>query len=862
MTTTFLTTSPIPSAAASASAPASASFKENGQSTCNPIETATDESKPRTFTSQVNFKPQQLYVSTPLSPPSKAIHKPSPMTTSTVEATPRPSPFSKRVSFNNLNPEDDSNVLSNQPIYNQAGSNPSSPSSYSQFKRNNSGSSAQNVSSLLSGVPQVKKPDIVLSSVFMTNANPNHSTSIARKRRLKLPSPPEKSILKNRVSRQQLDYNERFQGKIAEGTINYHEDDIDIHVNDNDNDDNDNNDNNNNDAEGEDNDDDDDNNEEAIDASAEAGSPISGPIAAKPRRKSYAEMTDEELMALDPQFSNFKSRATTFDSFKFDNQKMFYREERRSSATQVAAALKSQQKQQSQQQQQHPYPTSNENNYRSIALTVRHNRYDQVDFNRTIVTTISGRKHTWHSLDWLLQINNVDGSEQQSSSFLVDGDHLVVTSLISKDYIKEYNCKRRKLALEVYLQQKCTNLLDYLKEYLVKLDLKVKMTVEFVIDGDINDYYSFSENGVKFMMHHVYKQYQPNLCVLGNKSSNLNFKYPIKIKKSAHDEYMIKISSYIVKYSPVPVVLVGGSQHHQDLFSAKRRRKSDVDTPNLPKITFSDVEQVTSPISPKDSSFLIKPTITNSSATSNNSNSSNSNSSLDSSVESFSPRELLTNNNNINSKNNEEGEEGRDPELRQFDSRPQHDIEPEEQSELDKIKSLPFDSPLKLQKWISFISDQSYQGSVNYIQAVNSKDDSLKIDDKIHQIYKSQSGCAGAGSGGSGGNSRGGSFSGGTSGILSNTSRDGSVSSSTDGNIYKVKSLISIKDDEEVKKKQELRRKRNSNGASIGSNIRGNSSKSSLSSCDGSKGSSTKDKKTEKKPEKKTSFWKKLGFKK
>ena len=58
------------------------------------------------------------------------------------------------------------------------------------------------------------------------------------------------------------------------------------------------------------------------------------------------------------------------------------------------------------------------------------------------------------------------------------------------------------------------------------------------------------------MIDHLFKQYQPNLIIIGNKSSNLNFKYPVKMNK-LNNLYLIKLSSYIVKYSTIPVILVG-----------------------------------------------------------------------------------------------------------------------------------------------------------------------------------------------------------------------------------------------------------------------------------------------------------------
>ena len=818
--------------------------------------------------------------------------------------------FTRRVSFNNLNPEDDSNVSPNQPIYNQIDSPNSNYTTTSQPQTS--------INSLLSNthnnqLQYSKKPEFLFNSQaspFQTQQQHQHHC----KKRLKLPKPPEKSILKNKVSQQQIDHNARYFGNIEGATINYHNDDnVDEDADDEQ-------------AvadedekekekeqeteteEQEEHDNDYDNNNLLPSLHLHSNShgnshanSLLPPGGNKPRRKSYAEMTDEELMALDPQFLTTRPRTANFDAFKFDSQKTYYRSERRSSSSstsQVAAALSNKQHQLAQ-----CYPTSNENNYKSIALTTQHREFDHTEYGRTIITVISGRKHTWHSTDWLLgiteEVNEITPQLPTADIFLVDGDYLVVTCLISRKFVKGYNSRWRKKTMDEYLKEKCLNLIEYYQIYLARLNLRVKLTVEFVIDDDLNPN-STSTNttsssntaagsGYKFMLHHIYKQYQPNIIVVGNKSSNLNFKYPLKLKKSVHDEYMIKLSSYIVKYSTVPVILVGGASSNFTGFNENLFTMQKLPTPpsQVPKITFNDDKNISPNQSFANPPAFETPTTTlgaRASKTDGNNNGpcrdrdhdrglgsdnindiddthSMSSSSIES-VESFTPKEYTDVNNDTKIMNNTNI------------STNNGDADVDELSSTIKfqIDSIPFNSPAKYLEWVSYISDQSYKDSQYYLRAIQSEDGSMKIDDRIHQIFRSKS-YAGVTH-----NSLGGSFSShGGGGSFLNQNHGGSMGLSSDDRVYKVKSLISIEDDEEVKKRKELRRenRRNGSGASgTGSSSRlgsksgsgfmslgKNNSKLSLSSSRSSD-SNEKGKKQKKEVGKKTSFWKKIGLKK
>lgn len=508
----------------------------------------------------------------------------------------------------------------------------------------------------------------------------------------------------------------------------------------------------------------------AIDDDEDLMSPTEAP---KFKRPSFSGMTDEELLALDPQFANHKT--SDLNSFKFNSTSTFYPTARRNSTTTSTSPTMA---------KQVFYPSLNENNYKSVSLTVKHNDFDEVAFPRTILTVLSGRRHTWNSLDWLLLI-----AEDVSDipCFLQDGDHLVVSGLIPLKFLDQNQDRRRNSTLscvEAKIQQKCESLLEYIMLNLPADLLRLKVTVELVLDVTASDPMALSQQknknvvktGTKFMIDHLFKQYQPVIIVMGNKSTNLNFKYPKRIKKTllavpsvsgnalsiTHrgsvsgpqrhsisgpspsqtpnmsketdaDEYLIKLTSYLIKYAPVPVVLVGNAtQFHVDF------KKQSIRPPEKSGVTFAaDLHD----------KYKARPQATEACKRKNSAIS-------DISIESFNGNE-------------------------------ERSLSSTKQTSLDSSPSLPekvqdiLESPGedRFLRMMQAISDQSLSESNEYLGKV--KSDTLSGDllgSRVHQVYSSMS-------------------QGRQNGLLKSTSGSSSA--------YKVKSLISY-DPEEEKRNEKL----------------------------------------------------------
>lgn len=425
-------------------------------------------------------------------------------------------PYSRRVSFNNLHPDDE----------------PSQSKFYSYSMNSEP-------------TPHADLDVLKMFGNYTLGA-------LTGRKRLKLPDPPSKLILKNKLTASQLQHNVQHAELLG---VSYHGDINDMvnHPPDNvprselaqviggDKSD--------------------------SDSDSDTEDEEEAPQAPSARRKLYSAMTDEELMALDPQFA--KPKTSNLDNFKFDSTTTYYSPARRGSSSASTATPVA---------KQIIYPSSNENNYELISLTIKHQDYDNENvFARTLLTVISGRKHTWNSLDWLFD----DGLEgHKHESFLQDGDYLVVAALVPLKFFEE--CKsssRKKISPESRLYTKCDGILQYLLQNLPN-SLRLKITVELVMDIPPPDPMATKKtpSGTKFMLSHLFKQYLPCLVVLGNRSTNLNFKYPLRMNRRSsvatgmkaekeHDQYLVKLSSYLVKYASTPLIFVGNATiyHHEPL---------------------------------------------------------------------------------------------------------------------------------------------------------------------------------------------------------------------------------------------------------------------------------------------------------
>ncbi|CAN3372006.1 hypothetical protein DIURU_001452 [Diutina rugosa] len=530
--------------------------------------------------------------------------------------------FSRRVSFSNVHPELDDPGCG--PIYNLPAPSSRPP--------------AQPMTMVNSGI-EFNQRMFDKSSPFAPKSPPSAATGhvlSSRRKRLKLPDPPNKSILKNKVSPEQL--------LINETTINFHGDLDELAS------------------------------FTAANIDNVASSSMNGAngdgVTAPPRRKSYAEMTDEELMQLDPQYAQ---KSVNVSQYKFDSKSGFYAGTSKTNADPAYPTAK--------------YASSGVDNYKSVSLTVKHNGYEQCTTNRTILAYISGRRHSWNGLDWMLSYNQ---PVTDSEIFLTHGDYLVVAALIPQRFITDHAKLNKRNRLEEVLHDKGNQILEHLltSPLLSQHDLRLKITVELIMDNVIADTPTVRNKkpqGNKYALGNLYRQYHPNMLVMGTKSANFNFKYPTQRKQSARDEYLVKLTSYVMKYSVVPVLLVGPSTKWHNASAYEKRRAST----SLKFAGDSRGRSTHREMIPE---------------TSSRSSSIASSDSVLSAV-SFTGSDLV------------------------------------------KEKSLPeqvdqlwhSNSPNRFADALALVSDRAWDDAHGYLTAVSSKgESSLPIDSRIHQIYRSQ----------------------------------------------------------------------------------------------------------------------------
>lgn len=161
--------------------------------------------------------------------------------------------------------------------------------------------------------------------------------------------------------------------------------------------------------------------------------------------------------------------------------------------------------------------------------------------HRVILVYISGRKHTWVALDWIL------------NKFIENGDSVIVVAAINQNFngrrrlSSSFSSPQRVVAktLKVRLRQRnrpefikhiAKNVMTYMMEVINK-DVIAKVSIEI------------AEGKSKSVLKEMYKLYEPNLVCTGTKQSS-RIGAPLKSWLSS------KLTDRLVKNFPLPVIVV------------------------------------------------------------------------------------------------------------------------------------------------------------------------------------------------------------------------------------------------------------------------------------------------------------------
>lgn len=268
----------------------------------------------------------------------------------------------------------------------------------------------------------------------------------------------------------------------------------------------------------------------------------------KPRRKSFAGMSDEELTKLEDYYASRSrpSKKPTVENFDFHEQRPIFIDDTPRKGVQGALV----------DPLTPVYPSRPVVNHRAISLTKQ--RVGYATERRTVSCYISGRRHTWSAADWYVE------------NEAMDGDHFVVVTSISKfenqleneAYQQRHAYLSRSLSgtgssysntssssfmspspLSVGLQVcniheeaklKCGKILDY---YASRLGHKsIKITVEMV-----------KEDSPKHSITKTTALYKPDLQIVSTVSTNIQIKF-----KNGN----VKLPNFVMRHYSMPTCIV------------------------------------------------------------------------------------------------------------------------------------------------------------------------------------------------------------------------------------------------------------------------------------------------------------------
>lgn len=291
------------------------------------------------------------------------------------------------------------------------------------------------------------------------------------------------------------------------------------------------------------------------------------------RRKSFANMSDAELAALENSYINLgRSTKATIDQFDFGKQNPVFLDDKKATSIKIPNTVLD--------SLACVYPSRPVVDHKALSLTVENenfqkcvnsvhrklnNKYKNENASLRVVSCyISGRRFTWSTVDWYIE------------NFVKDGDHLIIITCIPdfKDKldikVQHEKVQKRKnemfnihkneaakpkishstksekeeerplskgILLEgVYEEAKivCKNILEY---YAARLcDKKIKITVEMVKD-----------NSTKAALTKVAALYKPSLHIVATVSANIQIKF-----RNGN----VKLPFFVMKHYTIPVIVV------------------------------------------------------------------------------------------------------------------------------------------------------------------------------------------------------------------------------------------------------------------------------------------------------------------
>ncbi|CDO94775.1 unnamed protein product [Kluyveromyces dobzhanskii CBS 2104] len=281
------------------------------------------------------------------------------------------------------------------------------------------------------------------------------------------------------------------------------------------------------------------------------------------KKKSYVDMTDEELAVLERQLrSGGRQTSTDLNHFDFSQQNKLYIG---STASRPSVSTKNSKSNAKSADLTLTYPSRPSITHKAISITKEHDRYRKLypeEEGRTIVCFINGRRHTWATADWFIKEAARDGDHLVIATSLPMYEELI--NIIKKNSASEHCHSQVRLeeytfdgkiknktpsaVVELPFRQlgliinqldhlttyKCENILNY---YASKCEEKVmKVTVELV-----------KEVSPKSYAIHLMDLYRPDFHIVSTISTNLSIKF-----RNGH----VKLPNFLYRHLWVPTIVI------------------------------------------------------------------------------------------------------------------------------------------------------------------------------------------------------------------------------------------------------------------------------------------------------------------
>lgn len=275
----------------------------------------------------------------------------------------------------------------------------------------------------------------------------------------------------------------------------------------------------------------------------------------KPPRRSFADMTDEEVAELEKKYESGARTNYNMQQFDFGEQQQLYigpeLNKNMGAANQKAFSI---------------YPSRPCVTHKALSLSKINRSFDEYlqsvsaatsrDAMRTVLCYISGRRHTWSSVDWYVENAAKDGDYLVIMSRLPNYEqHLTNTKSTQNSSLEEYQfgknvgSSRRKSDpkalsstevgliirdVDLLARQKCSEILDYYTEKCSKKYMKI--TVELI-----------KEDSFEKSLTSAVSLYKPDLQIISTVSTNLQIKF-----KNGH----VKLPFFMMRHYWVPTCVI------------------------------------------------------------------------------------------------------------------------------------------------------------------------------------------------------------------------------------------------------------------------------------------------------------------